>query len=163
MTSWERRKESNGFTELQRPDREREREREETRNIDIIKDKTGKILFQDELINARWVAYFEELLNVENEREEMADVSRVEGSEKELELQEIREAMKRMKNNRAPGVSEVSIDMVKAGEEECMIWMIELLKAVWEEENIPKDWSKSLIVPIFKKKGASWSVETTEV
>ena len=60
----------------------RQREREETGNIDIIKDKTGKILFQDELINARWVEYFEELLNVENEREEMADVSRAEGPEK---------------------------------------------------------------------------------
>ena len=113
MTSWERRKENNGFTELQRPDKERE----ETGNIDIIKDMTGKILFKDELINAIWVEYFEELLNVENEREEMTDVSLVDGTEKELELQEVREAMKRMKNNRTPGVSEVSIDMVKAGEE----------------------------------------------
>ena len=97
--------------------------------------------------------YFEELLNVENEREEMADVSQVEGPEKELELQEVREVMKRMKNNRASGVSKVSIDMVKAGGEECLTWMTELMKAVWEEENIPKDWSKSLVVPIFKKKG----------
>ena len=82
----------------------------------------------------------------------MADMSWVEGLEKELELQEVREAMKRMKNNRASGVSEVSIDMVKA-REECLSWMTELLKSVWEEENILEDWSKSLIVPIFKKKG----------
>ena len=44
-------------------------EGEEMGNINIIKDKTGKILFQDELINARWVEHFEELLNVENEKE----------------------------------------------------------------------------------------------
>ena len=40
----------------------------------------------------------------------MADVSWVEGPEKELDLQEVREAMKRMKNNRALEVSEVSIE-----------------------------------------------------
>ena len=56
--------------------------------------------------------------------------------------------MSRMKSNKEPGVSEVSIDMLRAGDEECLIWMSDLLKAVWEK--MPENWRKSLIVPIFK-------------
>ena len=31
--------------------------------------------------------------------------------------------------------------------------MSDLLKAVWDKEKTPEDWRKSLIAPIFKKKG----------
>ena len=42
-----------------------------------------------------------------------------------------------MKSNKAPGVSKVSIDMLRAGGEECLIWMSDLLKAVWDKDKIP--------------------------
>ena len=73
---------------------------------------------------------------------------KVEGPEKGIEVEEVREAMSGMKSNKAPGV-----DMLRAGDEECLIWMSDLLKAVWDKEKIPEGWRKSLIVPIFKKKG----------
>ena len=44
----------------------RQREREEFGNIDIIKDKKGKMLFDEGKISSRWADYLEELLNVEN-------------------------------------------------------------------------------------------------
>ena len=78
---------------------------------------------------------------------------KVEGPEKGIEVEEVREAMSGMKSNKAPGFSEVSIDMLRAGGKECLIWMSDLLKAVWDKEKIPENWRKSLIVPIFKKKG----------
>ena len=43
--------------------------------------------------------------------------------------------------------------MLRAGGEECLFWMSDLLKAVWDKETIPVDWRKSLIGRIFKKKG----------
>ncbi len=58
-----------------------------------------------------------------------------------------------MKNNKAPGISEINVDMLKAGGEQCLMWLADILRAVWEEEDIPEDWRKSLIVPIFKKMG----------
>ena len=60
----------------------RQREREETGNNDIIKDKEGKMLFDEDKISLRWVEYFEELLNVENKREELIEMYKVEGPEK---------------------------------------------------------------------------------
>ena len=126
---------------------------ESTGNIDIIKDKEGKMLFDEDKISLRWAEYFEELLTVKNKREEITEMYEVEGPEKGVEVEQMREAMSGMKSNKAPGVSEVSIDMLKAGGEEYLIWMSDLLKAVWNKEKIPGDWRKSLIVPIFKKKG----------
>ena len=40
--------------------------------------------------------------------------------------------------------------MLRAGGEECLIWMSDLLKAVWDKEKIPENRRKNLIVPIFK-------------
>ena len=131
----------------------RQREREKTGNIDIIKDKEGKMLFDEDKISLRWAEYFEELLNVENKREELTEMYKVEGPEKWIEVKEVREVMSGMESNKALEVSEVSIDMLRAGGKECLIWMSDLLKAVWVKEKIPEDWRKSLIVPIFKKKG----------
>ena len=111
------------------------------------------MLFDEDKISLRWAEYFEELLTVKNKREEITEMYKVEGPEKGIEVEQMREAMTGMKSNKAPGVSEVSIDMLKAGGKECLIWMSDLLKAVWDKEKIPGDWRKSLIVPIFKKKG----------
>ena len=44
---------------------------------------------------------------------------KVKGPEKGIEVEEVRKAMSGMKSNKAPGVSEFSIDMLRAGGEEC--------------------------------------------
>ena len=66
---------------------------------------------------------------------------KVEGPEKGIEVEEVREAMSGMKSNKAPGVSEVSIDMLTAGGEECLFRMSAVcrMKAVCDKEKIPKD------------------------
>ena len=52
------------------------------------------------------------------------------------------------------GVSEVSIDMVKAGGEEEVRWMWEVLREVSRSVKIPDEWTRSVIVPpIIKNKG----------
>ena len=142
-----------GEKRIYRIKKARQRERKELGNIDNIKDMEGKMLFDEDKISLRWAEYFEELLTVKNKREEITEMYKVEGPEKGIEVEQMREAMSGMKSNKAPGVSEVSIDMLRAGGEECLIWKSDLLKAVWDKEKIPENWRKSLIVPIFKKKG----------
>ena len=63
------------------------------------------------------------LFSAENKREELTEMYKVEGPEKGIEVEEVREAMSGMKSNKAPGVSEVGIDMLRAGGEECLIWL----------------------------------------
>ena len=45
-----------------------------------------------------------------------------------------------------------SIDMVKAGGEGGVQWMWEVLREVWRSEKIPDEWTRSVILPIFKNK-----------
>ena len=62
----------------------RQRERGEIGDIDIINDKEGKMLFDEDKISLRRVEYFEELLNVENKREELIKMYKMEGPEKKI-------------------------------------------------------------------------------
>ena len=45
-----------------------QREREGTGNINMVKNREGKVVFKQEEVGEVWAEYFEELLNVENER-----------------------------------------------------------------------------------------------
>ena len=45
-----------------------QREREGTGNVNIVKNSEGKVVFKQEEVGKVWAEYFEELLNVENER-----------------------------------------------------------------------------------------------
>ena len=71
----------------------------------------------------------------------------------EIKEMEVRQALRKMKNGKAPGPSDFQIEMIKLlgvdGEE----WMTELLRAIWEEEAMPRDWEESLMIYIFKQKG----------
>ena len=70
------------------------------------------------------VDYLEELFNVENEREEIGESLKVEGPVKGIESEEEREALRGMKNNKAPGISKINIDMLNAGGEHCLMHMV---------------------------------------
>ena len=58
------------------------------------------MLFDEDKISLRWAEYFEELLNVESKREELIEMYKMEGPEKGIEVEEVREAMSGMKSNK---------------------------------------------------------------
>ena len=99
MTHLRPKKGKNESTESQRQGREIG---ERLGNIDIIKNKEGKLSFDEDKISLKWAEYFEELLIVETKREELIEVYKVEGPEKGIEVEEVREAMSGMKSNKAP-------------------------------------------------------------
>lgn len=71
--------------------------------------------------------------------------------EKDLTWREMEMAIDKMKGGRAPGVDEVSIEMVKAAGEVGKRWLYRVMRVIWNEKKTPEDWKKRLIVPIFKK------------
>src|SRR6218665_608356 len=89
----------------------RQRSRQDKLSTNVIKDKGGKILVEEETIKDRWKTYFTELLNEENPREPLEDICPVEGPEREITRSEIEIAIKSMKNNKAPGPSGMTAEM----------------------------------------------------
>ncbi|XP_076067644.1 uncharacterized protein LOC143040436 [Oratosquilla oratoria] len=88
-----------------------------------VKDKTGtELLTEPKEIEERWREYFEELLNVEDmevEEERNVEIQQEQHGEdlNEITIQEVKEALKKMRSGKAPGDDELPIELFKAAGE----------------------------------------------
>ena len=137
----------------------RERARRDIEECNYIKNRNGSILIKDEEIKRRWKEYFEELLNVENERGMLQEVPPILGPVENIYREEVKDAIQKMKSNKASGPTGVVIEMIKALEEEGIEWVWNLLKTCWVEEGKPSDWEESEMVTLYKQKGDSMECE----
>ena len=122
-------------------------------NVNCLKDKSGRVVIDNEEIKRIWKDYMEHLLNEENIWDREVDCSVKEGPECLISREEVDRALKKMKNGKAPGPSGVVTEMLKASGEVGVEWLTEKCKSVIRERKIPEDWKKSVILPIFKGKG----------
>ena len=81
----------------------------------------------------------EKLLNEENEWDEVVDADKIEGPELEISEDEVRKAIKKMKNGKAGGPSKFVADMLKAGGETVVRAFTELFYAIVKEGKVPDD------------------------
>jgi len=133
-------------------------EKKESR-VSAIKDKNGVAITDPARIKDRWKEHFAELYNgkvtananILEELPSSTSNSNVDITPK-LEKEEIEAAIKRMKLGKAPGVDKVTVDEMRAAGNIGIDMLFKLFEHVWEREEIPKDWSRAVIVPIFKKK-----------
>lgn len=122
-----------------------------------IKNADGELLREEREIMGRWKEYFENLLNTETPTEESDQNKEDHGNRgrntegNEIKMEELKEAIQRLKNGKAPGNDKITTEMVKNMGEEGRQFLLEILNKIWEEEKIPSDWELGLIVPIFKK------------
>ena len=65
--------------------------------------------------------------------------------------EEIREAIRQLKNNKAPGEDEVAAEMLKLGGKPVVQWLTWLSQSIWQSEEVPVDWRKQLTIPLHKK------------
>ena len=118
-----------------------------------VKDKNGRILVEDQEILTRWKEYFEELLNVENERESLESADKVEGPIEEITATEVRDALKDMKMRKAGGPSGITTEYWKYLGDARIVWLVEILNKIIKDGKIPEPWADSKLVTIFKEKG----------
>lgn len=120
-----------------------------------IKDENGNILTEPRDINERWTRYFEDLLNVDPEREEEMGEGDIGGDEQDFTMMELEAALKKMKNGKSPGEDNLAIELLKEGGNQLIEQVLEVINGCWREGEVPAEWGKSIIVPIYKKKGDS--------
>lgn len=119
----------------------------------LIKDKNGNLLADEAGILMRWKNYFDELLNVHaNDRNRIeSEIHTAEPEITEPTINEVRTAIKKLKNNKAAGIDDMPGEIVKYGGERLVEEIFELIREIWNKEQIPMEWTESVIIPIFKK------------
>ena len=119
-----------------------------------IKDKQGKLLTNEAEQNKRWAEHFSEILNREPPLEEAV----IPDVQTELDInvepptkEEIVNAIKSLKNNKAPGSDNLNTELFKSDAETAANILEPLFRKIWVEAYVPEDWTKGIIIKIPKK------------
>ena len=118
-----------------------------------VKDKEGNFISSEQGKTARWKEHFEEVLN----RPEPAQTPDIPPADEDLDIaidppteEEIKQAMKTLKNGKAAGVDGVTAEMLRAEEAMTPRLLAEMFQKIWEDESAPDTWKTGLKLP---KKG----------
>ena len=95
-----------------------------------------------------WEKYFKELYEAE-EPTPMGNY--ITNNNATVTEEEISGAMKKLKNRKAPGPDNITNEMIKYGGPEMIKYLKLLYNTILETSDIPKEWHKSITIPIFKK------------
>ena len=124
-----------------------------------VRNSDGHIVTDERGVKQRWTEYFEWLLNVDNGRRAqltengLVGMHEVANGEIEISLQDVRKAVKKLKNGKSPGVDGITSEMLKCGGECLLEWLRRVCNVCTLEEKVPNDWMRAIIVPIYKGKG----------
>lgn len=119
-----------------------------------IKDKSGNAVLERSKGLEIWKEYFEELLNVEDGRAEKEQQNEYQSADPLVEpptIKEIIDAIKILKNNKAPGRDGISAELFKKGGIKMAKEIHQLVTNIWNEERMPEEWTEAIIIPIHKK------------
>jgi hypothetical protein len=124
--------------------------------VRAIKTTDGVTITDPKGVKDRWKEHFDQLYNVKVTADPsvLQDLPTISHSDDTPKLQrvEVEAAIQKMKDGKSPGVDNVTADEMKAAGSMGVNMMFKLCERVWEREEIPEDWSKAVIVPIYKKK-----------
>ena len=68
-------------------------------------------------------------------------------------IDDIKEAVAKLRAEKAAGVCSISAELLKAGGEAMIRGLHAVLTAVWHSGTIPPDWKKRLVVSVWNGKG----------
>uniref|UniRef100_A0A0A9DFK6 Uncharacterized protein n=1 Tax=Arundo donax TaxID=35708 RepID=A0A0A9DFK6_ARUDO len=127
-----------GEKDIYRIAKVRERKTKDVNEVKCIKDGTDRLLVKGDEIKNRWREYFDKLFNGGNENSTIQlDVSFNDVNRRfvrRIQESEIKEALKRMKGGK-------------------VMWLTRLFNHIFRSNRMPKEWRKSILVPILKNKG----------
>ena len=119
-----------------------------------IRDNHGNLLKTDEDTLNRWAEHFNDILNVPSPQTE-ADIPPSEDTLDILteppSLEEIKLALKTLKNNKAAGPDNIPAEVLKADTEITAKSFLPLIHKIWNNEICPEDWINGHITILPKK------------
>ena len=103
----------------------------------------------------RWQQYFQCLL--ENELQTQEKNEKKNENIEELEdidkptYEEMIAVISKMKNGKAPGIDNITVELIKNSGTELLQRIFDLLLQIWDQERMPEEWEIGIICLIFKK------------
>jgi hypothetical protein len=62
-------------------------------------------------------------------------------------------SIENLKSHKSPGIVQIPAELIKAGGRTIRCAIPKLIISIWNKEELPEEWKKSIIVPIYKKGG----------
>ena len=121
--------------------------------LQMCESNAGELITENSKVLERWAEYFENVLNADSEQNEDYELPHG-GPDPLIEsptLEETKEAIKTMKNHKAPGEDLITAELIKYGGSKLHTQIHDLISQIWDEEKIPTEWETALITPIHKK------------
>ena len=123
-----------------------------------ICDESGEPCSTPTEQHQHWRRHFTKVLNVRSQFDG-AELAEVRQRETDADLgtvitsAELAKALGKLKNGKAPGISNIFPEMLKADcrVEEFIGMIADLVHRIWEERRVPKEWVDSILIPIPKK------------
>jgi len=81
---------------------------------------------------------------------ENEDTEELEDSEKPT-YEEMVEVIRNLKKGKAPGIDNITVELIKNGGPDLLERIFDLLIQIWEQEKMREEWEIGVICPIFKK------------
>ena len=119
----------------------------------MCKNKQGVIVGEEKDVLEVWATYFKELLNpkVNMTTSEGITYFGPETNIVEPTLQETLGVIRNLKNKRGPGEDSITSELIKYEGRKSWNRIHQLMKTVWEREQMPQEWGTAIICPIHKQ------------
>jgi hypothetical protein len=60
-------------------------------------------------------------------------------------------AIEKLKSHKSPSIDQIPAELIKAGGNLIRCKIHKLIISIWNKEELPEEWKKSIIVPVYKK------------
>ena len=116
-----------------------------------MKDDKGDLVADSHSILVRWRNYFSQLLNVHGVNGvRQTEIHTAEPLVPWPSASEVELAIEKLKSHKSPGVDQIPGELIKAGGKTIRCEIHKLI-SIWNKEELPEEWKKSIIVPMYKK------------
>ena len=111
-----------------------------------VEDKHGNTIYDKDRVLIRWKGYMECLYGssqmILDKKQEIDTI--------ELGKYPVLKATRNLKNNKAPGLDGITIELIRNGSEKIKGKMVNLIQRIYNGEEIPEEWLETQFVPIAK-------------
>ena len=114
------------------------RDKKNVCGTNFVQNAFGDIKINEVDVRSRWREYFSVLLNEENPNH-FEDVPATEGPIEDITLEEVRKAIKGMKNHKATGPSGIYSDMINLAGDTGTLELHKVFQKIIQEETCPQE------------------------